>query len=296
MTNAKDLGSSAQFADIGARLRAHRIGQGLSPETFARRLGISRAALYRAEKGEIAKIEMLTAISNELAISLPSLLGVGIEYLPSAPAFFERMRQLEENCDQIIGVFSPVSYLLTSENYDRMLKQVFEEVSAHNKKTVAKTLEILRARKLNFRNRQPLIASVVSILELQGYLKTGMAGSARTTDEEQLVKRRAATMEVQLIATMLRDQPIGVQIGVTHDPLPSTSFQIMRSGNSSMLAISPFRLGQHPNIDVGVGLVTSAPEALELHENIAQKLWKNALKGEEAAAEIDDLIEAYGEF
>ena len=101
--------------------------------------------------------------------------------------------------------------------------------------------------------------------------------------------------EVRHIAGMLRDQPIGVQIGVARVPIPSTSFQIMRSDVSAALTISPFRLGQQPNIGIGVGLVTQAPEALKLQEEIAQTLWDNSLKGAQAAAEIDRLIERAAE-
>ena len=84
-----------RFSDIGARLRAYRIGKGIAPELLAEKLGISRAALYRAEKGQIRKIEMLTSIADELGVSLPSLMGVGVEYVSTATAFFERMRQLD---------------------------------------------------------------------------------------------------------------------------------------------------------------------------------------------------------
>ena len=107
--------SLVRLSDIGARLRAFRIGRGISSEVLAQKLSISRAALYRAEKGEIRKIETLTNIAEVLGVSLPSLLGVGIEYVDTAAAFFERMRQMELECEQIIGLFGPVSYLLTSD-------------------------------------------------------------------------------------------------------------------------------------------------------------------------------------
>ena len=107
-----------RFSEIGERLRAFRMGRGLAPEDLAGRLGISRAALYRAEKGQIPKIETLIRISDVLGVSLPTLLGVGIEYVDTAIAFFERMRQLEETSHQIVGLFGPISYLLTSDTYD----------------------------------------------------------------------------------------------------------------------------------------------------------------------------------
>src|SRR5690606_29315726 len=116
---------------IGARLRAHRDRQGISPDDLAVRLGISRAALYRAEKGEIAKLEVLGRIAGELGASLDQLLGLGTEYLDDAAALFQRMTDLESGATCVTGVFSPVSYLLTSPDYDRMLKDaLFEQGQA----------------------------------------------------------------------------------------------------------------------------------------------------------------------
>jgi transcriptional regulator with XRE-family HTH domain len=45
-----------RFDDIGNRLKAFRLGSGLAAEEIAQQLGISRTALYRFEKGEVAKI------------------------------------------------------------------------------------------------------------------------------------------------------------------------------------------------------------------------------------------------
>ena len=48
---------SFRYDEIGQRLRAYRMGSGLSADEIAKQLGISRTALYRFEKGELAKIE-----------------------------------------------------------------------------------------------------------------------------------------------------------------------------------------------------------------------------------------------
>ena len=48
--------------------------------------------------------------------------------------------------------------------------------------------------------------------------------------------------------------------------------------------LSPFRLGEQPNIRVGVAMITSAREALALHEKMARELWARALKGAAAGA------------
>lgn len=289
---------SKSFADIGARLRAHRIGRGLSPETLAASLGISRAALYRAEKGEIAKIEMLSAISRELDVSLPTLLGVGVEYVPNATGLFERMRQLEERCDQIIGVFSPVSYLLTSDAYDAVLSEVLgESVQAAggdaSGASIEPLLEILRLRKTSFRRRRPLIVSIVSIPDIELFLIGGLSGRNDLPAATVAARRRRARDEVRHIIDMLRRSPIGVQIGMAREPIPATSFQIVRSGDEATLMVSPFRLGRQPNISIGVGMITSAPEALTLHEGIAQRLWDSAIKGADAARFLEDLVRHY---
>ena len=79
-----------RFDDIGDRLKAFRMASGMNADVIAARLGISRAALYRYEKGEVAKIDTLERFAELLEVSVPTLLGVGVEYIASALAFFER--------------------------------------------------------------------------------------------------------------------------------------------------------------------------------------------------------------
>jgi transcriptional regulator with XRE-family HTH domain len=290
-----------RFSDIGARLRAYRLGKGLTPDQLAARLGISRAALYRAEKGEIRKIEMLTSIAAVLGVSLPSLMGVGVEYVSSAIAFFERMRQLEVSCEQIIGLFSPVSYLLTSDDYDEVLRAVLEESLSLGERpeqeaesTAENLIGILRERKRAFRIRRPLIVSLISSSDLERFLLNGMVGRHDLPAETIRQRRMMARKESEYVLGMLRDQPIGIQIGIVREPVPGTNFQIFRQSDRSVLAISPFRLGEQPNIRLGVALITSAPEAMALHEDIAATLWADALKGGEAADYLEKTIDKYG--
>ncbi|WP_367714391.1 helix-turn-helix transcriptional regulator (plasmid) [Nitratireductor sp. GISD-1A_MAKvit] len=298
--NSTSQGDLIRFSDIGARLRAFRLGKGLAPEELAEKLGISRAALYRAEKGEIRKIEMLTSIADVLGVSLPSLMGVGVEYVSSAIAFFERMRQLEDDCQQVIGLFSPVSYLLTSDAYDDALQEVLREsVPAEvdpdgtSGEVVDGLIDILRARKKAFRLRRPLIVSLIASADLEGFLLHGLIGRHDLPPDVVHKRRLQARREAEYILTMLREQPIGIQIGIVREPVPATSFQIFRQQDRSVLAISPFRLGEQPNIRVGVALITSAPEAMTLHEDIAERLWGDALKGDEAVSYLETMIEKY---
>ncbi|MBT5456031.1 MAG: helix-turn-helix transcriptional regulator, partial [Rhodospirillaceae bacterium] len=116
-----------RFDDIGNRLKAFRLGSGLSADEIAARLGISRTALYRFEKGEVAKIDTLEKLSELLDVSVPTLLGVGVEYVASAVSFFERLRQVEETTEHIVVLAGPVSFLLASNTFVDTLETVLVE-------------------------------------------------------------------------------------------------------------------------------------------------------------------------
>src|SRR5947209_17515873 len=118
---------AVRFDDIGNRLKAFRLGSGLAADEIAGKLGISRTALYRFEKGELAKIETLEKLAELLGVSIPTLLGVGVEYIGSAVAYFERMRQIEETSEHIIVLAGSISYLLASDAFDRVLEEVLRE-------------------------------------------------------------------------------------------------------------------------------------------------------------------------
>src|ERR671915_753732 len=120
-----------RYDEIGQRLKAFRLGSGLSADEIAQRLGISRTALYRFEKGELAKIETLEKLADLLSVSVPTLLGVGVEYVPSAVSYFERMRQIEETSEHIIVLAGPISYLLASDAFDRTLEAVLRRKVPH---------------------------------------------------------------------------------------------------------------------------------------------------------------------
>ncbi|GAB5509505.1 MAG: hypothetical protein Rhims3KO_09060 [Hyphomicrobiales bacterium] len=264
-------------------------------------MGLSRAALYRAEHGEITKIDMLQAIAMELDTSLANLLGSGTEYIVDAAQFFDRMRQVEHDAEQIIGLFSPVSFLLTTPDYDDMLASLlhdYQDIPADKEPAssdeIDKLIAILKERKSRFQLRKPVIASIISSVDLERFLRNGLE-TRHDLPADVIQERRAmALREVHSIAKMLRDQPIGIQIVLANEPIPATSFQIVRQRDRSTLTISPFRLGQDPNVQVGVGQISSAPDAVHLHEQVAKRLWEGSKKGAEAADHLDSLIERFG--
>ena len=112
---------SMRFTEIGQQLRAYRLESGLRAEEIAARLGVSRAALYRYEKGEVIKLDTIKRLAELLKISPLSLLGIGVEYYNRPIGYFERIRQVEETADQILQLFGPICYLTTSDAYDNAL-------------------------------------------------------------------------------------------------------------------------------------------------------------------------------
>ncbi len=140
-------------------------------------------------------------------------------------------------------------------------------------------MEVLRQRKETYRRRQPAIVNLISASEMERFLRNGLVGKLDLPDTLRRQRRALARAEAEHFTALMENEPIGVQIGIVLDTLPHTSFQIFRQPDRQILALSPFRLGEEPNIRVGVAMITSAPEALALHERMAKDLWASALKG-----------------
>ena len=287
-----------RFDDIGNRLKAFRLGSGLAAEEIANRLGISRTALYRIEKGEVAKIETLENLAELLAVSVPTLLGVGVEYVASAVSYFERMRQIEETAEHIIVLAGPISYVLASDAFDHALGEVLRESMPDAIETreralaqIDELMEVLRQRKESYRRRRPAIVNLIAASEMERFMRNGLVGRLDLPENVRRERRALARAEAEHFTALMENEPIGVQIGIVLDTLPHTSFQIFRQPDRQILALSPFRLGEEPNIRVGVAMITSAPEALALHEKMARDLWASALKGPAAVRFMRTMME-----
>lgn len=284
-----------RFDDIGNRLKAFRLGSGLSADEIASRLRISRTALYRYEKGDVAKIESLESLSELLDVSVPTLLGVGVEYISSAVAFFERLRQIEETVQHIVVLAGSISFLLTSDAYPDTLEQVLresvpDEDDEANDDVVAKIMSILAERKETYRIRRPGILNLISGAEIDRMLRNGLVGRPGLDDDTRRARREAARAEAEHLCGIMEQEPIGVQVGIIPGTLPHSSFQIFRQPDRKILAMSPYRLGEQPNVLGGIAMITSAPEALNLHERTVDDLWRRALKGPAAADHLRGLI------
>lgn len=287
-----------RYDEIGQRLRAFRLGSGMSADEVASRIGISRTAVYRFEKGEVVKIETLIRLAELLDVSLPTLLGVEIEYISSAVTYFERLRQLETEANQIIVLAGPISYLLASDDFheslERLLKESVPESADHRDQTVMdieRIIEILKERKANYLARRPTIVNLMSAHDIVRLLRSGFVGQPFVPPVDLTERRARARGEVQHFINLIEGEPIGIQVGLVTGTLPHSSFQIFRKGDVKTLSISPFRLGEQPNVRLGVAMITNTDEAIALHERTIDQMWREALKGREAAAYLRNLLE-----
>jgi transcriptional regulator with XRE-family HTH domain len=291
--------TSNRFAEIGERLRAYRMGRGLAAEQVAERLGVSRAAVYRIEAGEVVKIETLDRLANVLETSVGSLLGLGVEYYANAISYFERMRQIEEKSEQVIAYFPPLSYLLSSDNYARYLKQtLIESAPSHAdgdkdyEAEIDAIIAVLNERKHARQHRRLSVVNFVSMPEIERWLKLGLIGRFDLPQNEVGERRLAARAEIEHLIKLIEHEPMGVQIGLIEEPLPNITFQLFRTAERTLLGLSPFRLGgELPNIRTGVAMLTADEEPVRLYEQLVEKLWRRAHKGREAASQLRMILE-----
>jgi transcriptional regulator with XRE-family HTH domain len=286
-----------QWQEIGNRLRAYRLGKNYTANDMAERIGVSRAALYRLEKGELVKIETLEKLAELLEVSLPSLMGVGVEYYRNAVAFFERMRQLEENATQVLGNFTPISFLLLSDGYINHLRTMLLESAAlasppqaNFEDYVDRVLKVLEQRHSAASRRSPLFVSLVNTQAIERFLRTGLTGRYDLKPQVLRQRRALAREEVERLVEIFRKQPIGTQLGVVENFPAEQTFQVFENSDDTFVTLSPYRLGDHPNISAGIAMATSAPEAVRMFKDILLGQWERAHKGESGARIIEWIL------
>lgn len=284
------------FVAIGERLRAYRIGGTLRSDDIADRLNISRAAVYKLERGEIVKIETLDRLANLFGVSLPNLLGVEVEYHNSAVSYFERMRQLEARCVRVLANFDPVSFLLTSKTYSNFLRKMLEEsvpealADDASKRSIDMALKILADRRKNFEATRPSVLSLIGLRQVEQFLHHGLVGQLNLPQGQQLERKVAARNEVAHIIDLIESDPIGIQIGIVRDNVPNENFQIFEEAGKTYVAVSPFRLGEMPNIRSGIATITTSPDAVSMYRGLIDQLWTGAAKGKDGAALLRELL------
>ncbi|OWT80790.1 MULTISPECIES: helix-turn-helix domain-containing protein [unclassified Achromobacter] len=279
---------NSKLVEIGLRLRAYRMGAGLSAETLGERLNVSRASVYRMEAQGIGRLDVLVRVARLLEVPLETLLGVGVEYVASALAYFERLRQIEARAEHIFVAFGPIVYLLTSDDYDTSLKQALTTRTAAARRPVrARTdidalMSILKLRKTQYLQRLPAITNVLSLPELVQFSEQGLDDEDANPAVRQ-AHRSMVRHELERVAQLLESPPMGVQVGILFDRLPTTSFSVIRQADATFALTSPFRVGPQLNVWRGVGTISQDAEALRLHRQLAADLWSEVLTGQRAA-------------
>jgi len=299
MRAADEFRSSIDYAALGDRLRAYRVGASLQAEDVAAKLGVSRAAVYRMEKGEIVKIEMLERLADLLGTSLAALLGVRVEYYANALGLFERMRQLEHVSDRIFVHFEPISLLLTSDDYQQHLRDMLLEATPHQvggalkQSQVDELMDIIARRKASFQARSPHVVSLIGMRGLERFLQIGLVGRMKLPGAVRTHRLQAARREVGRIAELMASEPLNVQIGLVDDAMPASTFEFFSGPHQKIVAVSPFRLGELPNVGNGIATVSAAPEAVRMYESLIARLWKGAYKGRAGARHLKKLLEKF---
>lgn len=288
---------SMRFTEIGQQLRAYRLESGLRAEEIAARLGVSRAALYRYEKGEVIKLDTIKRLAELLKISPLSLLGIGVEYYNRPIGYFERIRQIEETADQILQLSAPLCYLTTSDSYDSALAEAFDEAADQAgsdrmalRSMAEQVLGILAARKRMYAMRRPSIIAMISLPAVQRLLDVGIVSANHVSDRIRRICRDVAVQEVENIANLMETEPMGLQFGLLAGSPPSSSFKILRARDRVSLAINPFRTDTHPVTQTGVAMITGADEAISAHQRVAEASWRESMKGPSGAARLRQLL------
>jgi transcriptional regulator with XRE-family HTH domain len=288
-----------RFNEIGQQLRAYRMESGLKAEEISARLGVSRAALYRYEKGEVIKLDTVNRLAELLKISPLTLLGIGVEYYTKPIGYMERLRQIEETSDQILQVFGPIVYLITSDQFDSMLAQIFEEQAEAmgNERGMARAaaeqlLGVMISRKRMYASRKPSIIGILTIGSVQKFLADGVAGTANASDRLRNAAREVAIREMEIIASLMESEPIGLQLGLMASGEPNGPFTLLRSRERATLAINPFNADALPATQSGVAMITGAEDAVAAHQRVSEMAWREATKGAAAAERVRALIAA----
>ena len=290
-----------RLTDIGHQLKAFRIESGLKADEIAQRLGISRAALYRYEKGEVIKLDTVQRLAELLKVSPLSLLGIGVEYYQRQAAFYERVRQMEENADTILQVGGAPAYLRTTDNYHQCLVALIRHGAAEGGETEASvaaadaTVQALEARRRGFAARQPSMILLITVAEVERLLVTGLGVDLDLSGKPELAARARAVVvdEIAGMVNLLRAPPMDFQIGILRGSAVNGSFAVMRQRDRSMLAINPFAADGALLRRTGVAVVTGAAEAVTSHQRVAEALWRGAMKGEAAADLLADVLERH---
>ncbi len=228
-------------------------------------------------------------------------MGVGVEYYSNAVAFFERMRQIEENASLVLGNFSPMSWLLMSDRFIHYLRLMLLEGLPDEKDSAAvdyidRVLKILAERQQRAKTRKTAVVSLIRAQDIEQLLRNGLVGRFGLPKDVVKERRMAAKEEIERLIEIMQSPPIGIQVGVLEGSTSTQSFQLFEQASSVSVSLSPFRLGDQPNVSTGIAMITSAPEAVRLFRETLSMQWEKAFKGERGAKILRELLKQPKDF
>ncbi|GAN68975.1 helix-turn-helix domain-containing protein [Acetobacter orleanensis] len=284
------------LGEIGQQLRAFRLESGMRADEIALRLGVSRAALYRYEKGEVIKLDTVQKLAELLNISPLTLLGIGIEYYNCPNKFFQKMAAIESDIEQILQVSDPVCYQVTSPAYDAILLEAQTDQLQKNGQDITTTPVVLAQskRRALYSQRNPSIISMLHESRVIDFLTHGVGAGVPMSQPLRHKARQVAVQEIRNIITLIDAAPMGLQFSVIPDTITVTSCIFMRHSEQMAVAINPFRCDCSPNTTTGVALITSSLEAVTTHQHMLERLWQTSLKGADAIGRLKTLVERHG--
>ncbi|MCA3421821.1 MAG: helix-turn-helix transcriptional regulator [Roseomonas sp.] len=285
-----------RFEEIGEQLRTYRLESGLKADEIAARLGISRAALYRYEKGEVIKLDTVRRLAEMLQVSPLALLGIGVDYFSRINAFLERQRQIEEAADSQLQLGGALCFALTSAGFDQTLRGLWLEAAGMAADRAAalsladQSLASLAQRRFLLEQRRPSITLLLSETALLRLLTEGIGAGLPLSERGRAQAKAAAVTEAEHLANLMEQAPLGVQIGLLQEPDPSHQAIIYRARDRAHVIANPFPPDAHPSWHIGIASVTSADDALAIHQRVAEACWRQARKGAAAAQWLRMLI------
>ncbi len=285
-----------RFDEIGQQLRTYRLESGLKADEIAARLGISRAALYRYEKGEVIKLDTVRRLAEMLQVSPLALLGIGIDYLSRSTSFLERLRHIEEEADSQLQLGGALCFPLVSEGFDRLLRGLWLETASLTQDPVVargvteQALMTIAQRRLIREQRRMSITVMLSEKTIKRILTEGICAGLPLSERSRAEARAAAVTEVEHIANQIEQGPLGVQIGLLQEPEPHHQALIYRGRDRAHVIGNPFPSDAHPAWNQGVVSITSAEDAVAIHQRVAEACWRQAHKGMAAVQRLRLLI------
>jgi hypothetical protein len=166
-----------------------------------------------------------------------------------------------------------------------------ELVGESSKRINSDVLKILAARRKLFEQQRPSILSLIGLRQIEQFLHHGLVGRLGLPSGVQLERKLAARKEVAHMIEVLNSDPIGVQVGIVTDNLPSETFQIFEEPGSQHVAVSPFRLGELPNVRTGIATITTSADAVAMYRGLIERVWAGSAKGRDGAKLLQLLLD-----